>query len=89
MSYGCAVISSGRGGQREILGDAGFILKQVNGDSIAEAINILIEGEDKRRALQNAAYQRAQAFSVQACAATLDAARAKILAPQETSRHAA
>ncbi len=87
MSYGCAVISSGRGGQMEIMGDNGIVIKNVNESTISRALNALIEDENALKLAQKAAYQRAQIFSVENCAAKLDAARQQILNREKT--HAA
>lgn len=45
---GCAVISSGTGGLREVSGDHAILLDEVTGPAISAALTTLIEHKDKR-----------------------------------------
>lgn len=75
MACGCATVSSVRGGLREVVGDAVYPLQTVNGKAIAEALNRLIASAESRKKLQMQARQRARAFDIRQCTATLDDAR--------------
>jgi len=85
IAQGCAVITSGRGGLKEIVGEAGLVLDEVSGASIAEALDSLMRDESRRRMLQHKARQQAQAFDILRCTKRLDAVRDTLLhtpAPQ-------
>lgn len=80
IAQGCAVITSGRGGLKEIVGDdGGIIIQDVTGDTIAEAVESLIKNPDALKTLQQRAYARAQEFDIQRCTNRLDAVRDAIL----------
>jgi len=80
MAAGCAVVSSGSGGSREILGDCGEIIDPVTPQAIAAALIRLAEDGACRRDLQARGAARAAAqFDIRAAAARLDAVRDKIL----------
>ena len=89
ICQGCAVITSGRGGLSEIVGDTGIILSKVTGSTIADALETLLISDERRETLQNAAYERSKQFEIQACTDRLDDIRDQLLNTQETERHAA
>lgn len=71
---GAAVISSGRGGLREISGDTAVYLPEVTGAAIASAIGALIDVPGRRDSLARAGLARARAeFDIRGQAARLDA----------------
>jgi glycosyltransferase involved in cell wall biosynthesis len=80
MAYGCAVISSGRGGLREVTQDAAFTLDTLTPQAIADAILMLAQDPQQRERLQQLARARADAFSIARCTMMLDAARDRIFA---------
>lgn len=80
MAQGCAVITSGRGGLREIVGDAGIIIDEVTPQHIAEAITKLIESPQELQRYQRRGFMRAQDFTIQRCTERFDAIREKIIA---------
>lgn len=75
MAAGCAVISSGRGGLREVTGEAALNIKHVTPSTIAEAIVALAQDEMRRNALQKTARTQAARFAVADCTKRLDEAR--------------
>ena len=85
MAHGCAVISSGHGGLREVTGDAAFTLPHTNVEQLADALQTLIKDETQRNMLGEAARRRAQQFSLTACTKTLDDARAAVIASSGVS----
>ena len=62
MTCGAAVITSGRGGLAEVVGDTAIVTKTVEPADFARAINGLIDNSDLRRRLQAAGRERARAF---------------------------
>lgn len=81
IAQGCAVVTSGRGGLREIVGDSGIILDDISGETLAQAIERLIAHPIQRTAMQQAAYQRAMQFEISSCTYRLDDVRAAIISP--------
>ncbi len=75
IAHGCAVITSGRGGLKEIVGDSAIILEDVTGETIAEALKKLITQDNYRQELQEKAKIQAQQFAIEACVTTMDHAR--------------
>ena len=87
MAYGCATISSGRGGLIEVTGDASLTLETLTPESLAQAITHLAWDQSERERLIAAGRARARHFSIDKCAAALDAARETILS--QKVQHAA
>lgn len=87
IAHGCAVVCSGRGGLSEIIGEAGVLLQDVTGETIAAALDELIRNDTRRAQLQQAARQQAEGFALTRCTQTLDALRAQLM--QEETHHAA
>jgi len=79
MAHGCAVITSGRGGLAEIVGDTGILVKDVTPESLAEAITALIENPEQLSELQQRAVIRAQDFSITTCTRRFDAVRERAI----------
>jgi len=63
MSAGMAVITSTAGGCPEVVGDAGLLVEPRNSGAIAEQLEKLVNSEDLRQDLSQAARQRAETFS--------------------------
>lgn len=79
MAYGCVLISSGRGGLREVTGDAAFTLADLTPQRLAEAIIMLANNANERKRLQLLARERAVYFSIARCTNLLDKVREEIL----------
>jgi len=86
MAYGCAVISSGSGGLREVTGDAALNLPQMTPKAWAGAILALARDDDLRASYARLGRERALHFAIDARARALDDARNRIL--QRGARHA-
>jgi glycosyltransferase involved in cell wall biosynthesis len=80
MAYGCAVISSGRGGLREVTQDAALTLGDVTPAEISDAILTLAGNADKRKHLQQQARDRAAYFAIAERTRMLDEVRDSLLA---------
>ncbi len=80
MAYGCAVISSGRGGLREVTADAALSPPQMTEETLAHAILLLGRDEDLRASYTRLARERAQYFAIDARTAALDEVRSSLLA---------
>ncbi len=77
---GAALISSGRGGLREISGEAALFVEEVNNRTIAEAIETLIRDEPLRKSLAEQGHRRsAELFDIGAVTARLDAVYEDVL----------
>ena len=84
----CAVISSGRGGMKEVSSlDGALYLKEMSAAAIAESMRFLIENEPERKALAQRGHEYAMRHhNIQDRAAELDALRRKILARAQQER---
>jgi glycosyltransferase involved in cell wall biosynthesis len=78
LAYGCALVHSGRGGLREVVGSAGVTCTP-EPQEIADHVQTLIEDSDKRAALQHQARIQAQQFSIEKCTAELDDLRQAVI----------
>lgn len=80
-AYGAALVSSGRGGLREVSGDAAIYIDEVSAKSIAGAVLTLIQDEEKRRALKEQGRRRSvEKLDIRRTVAVIDEARGRILA---------
>jgi glycosyltransferase involved in cell wall biosynthesis len=79
MAYGCAVISSGRGGLQEVTGEAAYKPGEMKARSLAAAIYDLATDAPYCEQLQTASRVQATKFDIARCARTLDEARDSIL----------
>lgn len=91
MAQGCAVITSGRGGLREIFTQGGgVLLSEVNADTIAAAIHALIAHPAELARLQQSAYQDVTRFDIRTCTRHLDAVRRHLMTtPTQGHQYAA
>jgi len=80
MAYGAALISSGRGGLKEVTADAALTLSDLNAEALAKAIMTLAENATERERLQSAGRVRAEKFSIAECTKLLDNVRSRIFA---------
>lgn len=78
MSRGCAVITSGRGGLGEIIGDAGM-LTEPTPEALASAITELATNPAHRTKLQKRALQRVEAYAIARCSQHLDHCRRQMM----------
>ncbi len=77
---GAALVSSGRGGLREISGEAAMFVDEVDGASLAKAVETLIADPAARSALAEAGHRRAvQLFDINTVSARLDAVYDEVL----------
>lgn len=88
IAHGCAVITSGSGGLKEIIGDAGIILQHTTAQEIAQHLQHLMMQPDVLRELQHKARARAELFDVSHCTQQLDRLRDSFL-QKEPMHHAA
>jgi glycosyltransferase involved in cell wall biosynthesis len=73
LAGGAALITSGRGGLREVAGDAADYLNDVDPFEISASLTTLASSADRRRDLQAKGRARAERlFDIRACAARLD-----------------
>ncbi|MEM9810167.1 MAG: glycosyltransferase family 4 protein [Pseudomonadota bacterium] len=79
-AYGAALVSSGRGGLREVSGDAAVYLDEVTPQAIAEAVSGLITKPERRRKLKNLGRARAETvLDIRKTVAVIDEQRAAVL----------
>lgn len=83
LAHGCAVITSGSGGLREIIGEDGLILPEVTPSTIAATLDMLITNPQHMEILQQKGRERAALFTIDACSARLDAVRDALLTHQK------
>ena len=78
---GCAVISSGRGGMKEVSGETGALyLKEVSSDAIVEALRFLLNNPQERTALARRGHEYVMRHhNIQESAAELDRLRHQII----------
>jgi glycosyltransferase involved in cell wall biosynthesis len=77
MAHGCAVITSGHGGLREVV-EHHALISAVAPDALASAMRMLMEDDALRNMLQRGAPQQAERYRIDICATMLDNARATI-----------
>lgn len=76
MASGTAVITSGRGGLSDVVGDCGLCIEPDDHKSLSLSIEELLENEELRQALAERGRKQAEFFTWQACAErTLNAYR--------------
>jgi glycosyltransferase involved in cell wall biosynthesis len=79
MAAASAVVASGSGGLKEVVGDAGVIVDSLEPDALADAILGLVVNDEARRERQRRGYARAaQEFDIRVIAARLDRLREEI-----------
>lgn len=81
MAYGCALISSGRGGLREVTAYAAATVNDLTAEKLADAIIMLAKNKNERDRLQSLARKRATYFSIADRTSLLDKVRDKVLEP--------
>jgi glycosyltransferase involved in cell wall biosynthesis len=79
MACGAALICSGRGGLKEVVGDAAVLVDPEDPGAIAAAILALARDPARRAAVARAGLQRARGFDLPPTAALLDELRERIL----------
>ena len=84
----CAVISSGRGGMKEVSGpDGALYLKEVSGDAIAQALRFLLNNPQERSALARRGHEYVMRHHrIDDRVAEIDALRRKIIARAQQER---
>ena len=80
LSTGSILVTSGKGGLKEIAGKSGIILPEVSAAAIKETLKEIIEmPEQQRKKLQKKCHDRAQKFSLADISRQLDSVREKAL----------
>lgn len=79
MSRGCAVITSGTGGLREVVADAASTPSPFTAETLAKEMIRIAQDTTCRTALQEHALKRAAHYAIAAQSAQMDALRAQIL----------
>lgn len=80
MANGCAVVTSGRGGLVEAVGEAGLVVDPEAPDQLVQAIETLILNTERAEHLRQLGYRRMQTlFDVRVQAKRLDALRARLI----------
>ena len=67
MASGLPVVASDVPGLREVVGDAGVLVKKGSADGFASAMNRLLADADARTVLSQKARARAESFTIEAC----------------------
>ena len=80
MAHGCAVLSTTRGGLREVMGDGGHLMEDATVETIADGLTKLINNRDYRQDLQQRAIKQAQRYDILKTTHALDELRASLLA---------
>ena len=79
MCGACAVVTSGAGGIKEIVGNTGIVVNPLTGENLALAIRELAENPEKRAAVQQEGYKRASdCFDIRNLTSRLDEIRSRI-----------
>lgn len=83
LAGGCALLSSDRGGLREINNGCGITLHDVSVDEIATKLEIMMKDKAKLSAVQATCWDSYDRFRIETIAETLDVCRDTILAPHK------
>ncbi|MEM6747880.1 MAG: glycosyltransferase family 4 protein [Pseudomonadota bacterium] len=79
-AYSAALVSSGRGGLKEVSGDAALYMDDVSAETIAKNVLELIDNPAKREEFQRRGRQRTETlFDIRRTVAVIDDARAEVL----------
>ncbi|MEO1656576.1 MAG: glycosyltransferase family 4 protein [Pseudomonadota bacterium] len=79
-AYGAALVSSGRGGLKEVSGDTALYIDEVSAATISEKVLELIDNSAKREELQRKGRERTETlFDIRRTVAVIDDARAEVL----------
>ncbi|MEM6913814.1 MAG: glycosyltransferase family 4 protein [Pseudomonadota bacterium] len=85
-AYGAALISSGRGGLKEVSGDAAVYIDEVSPQTIGNSVIELIDDAALREDLQKRGRARTElSFDIRRTVAVIDDARAEVLRQHEQS----
>lgn len=79
MAHGCAILSTIRGGLKEVIGNAGHLMENATVEAIAEGLNRLINDEEYREHLQKLSFIQAQNFDIKKTTHALDNIRENLL----------
>ena len=82
-AYGAALVSSGRGGLKEVSGDAALYIDEITKETIGGSVRQLIDHSAKREELQKRGRERTETlFDIRRTVAVIDDARAEVLQRQ-------
>lgn len=79
MAYGCALVSSGSGGLKEITAEAALTVLDMTPSTLADALLLVANDASMRSLLQSQARERAQHFAIKEVTMSLDTARKHIM----------
>lgn len=79
MAHGCAILSTTRGGLKEVIGSAGHLMKDATVDAITDGLNKLITNEDYRIDMQKRSRIQAKDFDIIKTTQALDDIRQELL----------
>jgi glycosyltransferase involved in cell wall biosynthesis len=79
MAAGCALITSGRGGLKELVGDHGLIANPPTCNNLGRALHMLMQDGDRLADIQMQCRERGRAFTLEATRVQLDTIRRRIL----------
>ncbi|WP_431065149.1 glycosyltransferase family 4 protein [Methylotuvimicrobium sp.] len=84
LASGSALISSANGGLAEINNGCGMLLKTVNRDSLAYALNSLLSDNDMRKTIQQKCWDAFSQFEQKQVSSILDEHRDALLLPKDS-----
>jgi glycosyltransferase involved in cell wall biosynthesis len=79
MAAGCALVTSGRGGLKELAGDYAMIVEPLTPNNLGKALHMLMEDGDRLADIQMQCRERGRAFTLGATRLQLDTIRRRIL----------
>jgi UDP-glucose:(glucosyl)LPS alpha-1,2-glucosyltransferase len=79
MAAGCALVTSGRGGLRELAGDYGLIVDPPSANNLGKALHMLMQDGDRLADVQMQCRERGRIFTLEATRLQLDTIRRRIL----------
>ncbi|MEO1041671.1 MAG: glycosyltransferase family 4 protein [Pseudomonadota bacterium] len=83
-AYGAALVSSGRGGLKEVSGDTALYIEEVSAKTISTSVLQLIDDPAMRTDLQKRGRERTESlFDIRRTVAVIDEARAEVLRKSE------
>ena len=79
MAAGCALITSGRGGLKELVGEYGIVADPPSPNNLGKALHMLMQDGDRLADIQMQCRERGRAFTPEATRLQLDTIRRRIL----------
>lgn len=79
MAHGCAILSTTRGGLKEVIGKAAHPMEEATVDAIVKGLKKLMDDASYREELQRRSLEQAQIFAIEKTTQALDDVRKKLL----------